>query len=313
MGSISAPAANVPAYGAPPAAAAASLMSGVMNAFGTGANGGASAGSQLFSDPAAGAVAGMGLSIGQGMLQSGMAKYVPALAALWTSLRYYFHVNNSFVKSKLMRLLFPWRSRNWLRVPVSEALGHTMSDGAPRAALDAGDAVAYAPPIHDDNAPDLYLPLMAFITYVLLNGLLKGTREKFTPEVLSSGMSSCIVMAILEVLLLQAGLYGVSGNMASWFDLTAYTSYKYVGLVVNLTVGLCFGRNVYYLVLLYTASAMAFFMFNTLTPVVRPELYSGGGRPASSGSGAQKNYLVIGAAFMQIVLMWWLGAASDMA
>jgi hypothetical protein len=39
-------------------------------------------------------------------------------------------------------------------------------------------------PMMDENAPDLYIPLMAFITYILVTGYAKGTKNSFTPEVL---------------------------------------------------------------------------------------------------------------------------------
>ena len=39
-------------------------------------------------------------------------------------------------------------------------------------------------PMLDENAPDLYIPLMAFITYILVTGYAKGTKKSFTPEVL---------------------------------------------------------------------------------------------------------------------------------
>ena len=35
----------------------------------------------------------------------------------------------------------------------------------------------------DLNAPDLYIPLMAFITFVLLSGYVLGVSGEFTPEV----------------------------------------------------------------------------------------------------------------------------------
>jgi hypothetical protein len=50
----------------------------------------------------------------------------------------------------------------------------------------------YAPPSHDENAPDLYLPLMSFITYVVLTSYVKGTNGKFTPEVLSQVSVTCV-------------------------------------------------------------------------------------------------------------------------
>ena len=63
--------------------------------------------------------------------------------------------------------------RQVIALPIShkswERSGHT--DGTPR------------PPKEDVNAPDLYLPLMAFATYVLLFGYTLGARGTFTPEV----------------------------------------------------------------------------------------------------------------------------------
>jgi hypothetical protein len=77
----------------------------------------------------------------------------------------------------LQRLLIPFGHRKWTRVLAAES-GDAGRHGAP----ESGGAL-FAPPIHDENAPDLYIPLMAVITYVLLVGLLKGTRMRFTPEV----------------------------------------------------------------------------------------------------------------------------------
>lgn len=47
-----------------------------------------------------------------------------------------------------------------------------------------GGGLKYQLPMIDENAPDLYIPLMAFITYVLVTGYAKGTSSSFTPEVL---------------------------------------------------------------------------------------------------------------------------------
>jgi YIF1 len=41
----------------------------------------------------------------------------------------------------------------------------------------------YGKPSADENAPDLYVPLMAFITYALITGFVKGRASTFTPEV----------------------------------------------------------------------------------------------------------------------------------
>lgn len=41
-----------------------------------------------------------------------------------------------------------------------------------------GGRLSYKPPIYDINAPDLYIPLMAFGTYVVLAGLSLGLYGK---------------------------------------------------------------------------------------------------------------------------------------
>ena len=41
-----------------------------------------------------------------------------------------------------------------------------------------GGEFSFKPPIYDINAPDLYIPLMAFGTYLVLAGLFLGINEK---------------------------------------------------------------------------------------------------------------------------------------
>ena len=75
--------------------------------------------------------------------------------------------------------------------------------------------------------------------------------------------------------------------------------------------------------LLYTATALAYFLVNTLMPVVKPEAYhaagvagsqlpSRGGGGGGGGSSTQKHYVVLIAAGAQYALMWWLGHSSDL-
>ncbi|CAN0279807.1 unnamed protein product, partial [Ectocarpus fasciculatus] len=78
-------------------------------------------------------------------------------------------------------------------------------------------------------------------------------------QVLTEVTSSCIVTQLLEVLLIRLGLY-LLNSPAVVLDLVAYTGYKYVGLCINMTVGVFSGKTWYYLALLWTGSMMAFFM-----------------------------------------------------
>jgi hypothetical protein len=77
------------------------------------------------------------------------------------SLRYYFSVNNSYVQNKLRLVFFPFLHKNWTRLMVSQ-----------------GDGDAYRAPRDDINAPDLYIPCMAFLTWVMISAILLGTNLK---------------------------------------------------------------------------------------------------------------------------------------
>ncbi|CAF1778741.1 unnamed protein product [Brassica napus] len=76
--------------------------------------------------------------------------------------RYYFQVNDQYVRNKLKVVMFPFlHRRHWTR--ISEPVGGRLS---------------YKPPIYDINAPDLYIPFMAFGTYVVLAGFSLGLNGK---------------------------------------------------------------------------------------------------------------------------------------
>ncbi|KAH9783552.1 HRF1 protein [Citrus sinensis] len=67
--------------------------------------------------------------------------------------QYYFQVNDQYVRNKL--------KGHWTR--ITEPVGGRLS---------------YKPPIYDINAPDLYIPFMAFGTYVVLAGFTLGLQGK---------------------------------------------------------------------------------------------------------------------------------------
>jgi len=96
------------------------------------------------------------------------------------ALKYYFSVSNDYVVQKIKLLLFPFLHKSWARIARPE---HG----------------TYAPPREDFNAPDMYIPLMAFITFTLLVGLAKGQQNEFEPELLGLMLSKCIGVVLFEV------------------------------------------------------------------------------------------------------------------
>jgi hypothetical protein len=76
--------------------------------------------------------------------------------------RYYFNVSNSYVLNKIQVLLFPFMHKGWARIVEQ------MDDN--------GQVGAYAAPRGDLNAPDLYIPLMSFVTYIIIVGFLRWSQ-----------------------------------------------------------------------------------------------------------------------------------------
>lgn len=62
-------------------------------------------------------------------------------------------------------------------------------------------------PRHNLFAPDLYIPCMSFITFLLFTGINAGAKGEFSPEVLGITGSAGIVIVTLEVILIYGGFY----------------------------------------------------------------------------------------------------------
>jgi len=220
------------------------------------------------------------------MGNSFLGRYLPGVAVLWETLRRYFAVDNVYVRTKVLRVLFPFRHSDWRRLEVSGG---------------DGDSAMYAPPTKDSNAPDLYVPLMGAVTFVLIVSFVKGTAMAFTPDVLYEVSQHCMFMQGLEIILLKLLLYllGHSRAQLGFFDILSFTGYKYVGLCVNMLVAMMFGWWVYYPVLLYTGLSMGYFIVQTFK--------------ASSvlGREGKTTILLAASAFLQLLVMWWLAYTGE--
>ncbi|XP_064295801.1 protein YIF1B-B-like [Phalacrocorax carbo] len=116
-------------------------------------------------------------------------------------------------------------------------------------------------PRFDVNAPDLYIPTMAFITYILVACLVLGTQNRFSPDSLGLQASSALAWLIVEVLAILLSLYLLAVNTSlTTIDLIAFGGYKYVGMNLGLIAGLVFGRSAYYVVLSWCCLSIFVFM-----------------------------------------------------
>ena len=173
-------------------------------------------------------------------------------------MKHYFNVTTLYVLQKLFLVLFPWRHRPWSRQQRPSTTGTQDQNNY---------SYYFLPPREDINSPDMYIPVMAFVSYILLSTLLAGLRGAFHPEVMGSTFGYALVVVIVEILILKLGTYILSiTNESQLLDLIAYSGYKFVGVIVTLiiseivNVGKGTGGWVGWTVFIYTFSANAFFL-----------------------------------------------------
>lgn len=125
----------------------------------------------------------------------------------------------------------------------------------------------FLPPRDDLNSPDMYIPVMALVTYILLSVLLAGFRGNFHPELLGSITTTAIAVILFEILCLKMAMYILTiNNDSQLLDLVAYSGYKFVGIIATLVTSEIFtpgrgtGSWVGWTVFTYTFLANAFFL-----------------------------------------------------
>ncbi|XP_072551046.1 protein YIF1B isoform X2 [Salminus brasiliensis] len=241
------------------------------------------AGQTLLSDPMSNLAMAYGSSLasqGKEMMDKNLDRFIPI-----SKLKYYFAVDTVYVGKKLGLLVFPYMHENW------EVSYQQDTPVAPR---------------FDVNAPDLYIPAMAFITYILVAGLALGTQNRFSPEILGMQASSALVWLIIEVLAVLLSLYLVTVNTdLTTIDLVAISGYKYVGMIVGVLAGLLFGKTGYYLSLLWCCASIFVFMIRTLRLKILSEA-AAEGVLVRGAKNQLRMYLTMAIAAAQPVFMYWL-------
>ncbi|KAM8794002.1 protein YIF1B [Eudromia elegans] len=240
-------------------------------------------GAAFLAQPVSSLAAAYGSSLasqGRDMVDRNLERLVPV-----GRLKYYFAVDTAYVGRKLALLLFPFLHQDW----------------QVRYQQDAPVA-----PRFDVNAPDLYIPVMAFITYVLVAGLALGTQNRFSPDSLGLQASSALAWLLAEVLAVLLALYllAVPADLGA-ADLAAFAGYKYVGMIGGLVAGLLFGTAGYYAVLGWCCLTIFIFMIRTLRLKLLAEA-AAEGVPARGPRSQLRMYLTVAVAAAQPLLMYGL-------
>lgn len=174
-----------------------------------------------------------------------------------SQLKPYFDVTNLYVLQKLKVLLFPWTHKSW----------HRYSDRD-----QSGQVVGYKSPREDRNSPDLYIPVMALVTYVVCVGVIIGRLGVFRPEDLGYTASTAMGVVGLEVVLVKMFCYLLSvGEDLKLLDVVAYSGYKFVSVLLVLVVKpMALPWWVLWGAFGYCGCGLAFFMIRSLRYALIP-------------------------------------------
>lgn len=175
--------------------------------------------------------------------------------AFFHHMKSYFDVNNSYVLYKLLSILFPF-VKKWNRYSSSTTPNSNNSHNSPTMSENG---------VRDLKQPDLYIPSMFFISYILLVCGLLGSKNEFTPELLTSMASTGLVITLVEIFIVKLGFYllSVPGSI-SLLDMCAYSGYKYVGVVLTILISTLVDARTYFPVCILSSLMMSLFLIKTL-------------------------------------------------
>jgi len=241
-------------------------------------------GRELFQNVSANPLTQIGLNYGKNMWER-------SRVSSWFSLdplKYYFNVNNSYVVNKLKILLCPFLHKSWKRQLIRK-----------------NDMEFYCPPRDDINAPDLYLPLMAFITYIIISAFIMGTHSRFHPEILYSFFSKGLITMFFEVLFIRFGFYFFDNIVeVNLLDIVAYSCCIFVNLCINILIGHFFGTMPYYAFWFISSFFMATYLVRTLRL-----LFNNPGGAAASATNIKdlRNAFLLTISVLQFIISYFLG------
>lgn len=179
-------------------------------------------------------------------------------------LRPYFNVSNTYVLRKLLLLVFPFKNKDW------DTILHMTGSLA---------------------QPDLYIPIMGFITYILAKGLSFGMRSEFRPEKLGLVATRSLFLEALFVVTSKLAAYFIDIVDLNALDVVAFSGYKYVIIVLMFLLRVRFFT---FFLKIYLNLAFFFFLSRSMKGLVFG---------SSATHKKRKVYFLFMTVFMQILIV----------
>lgn len=167
---------------------------------------------------------------------SQLQETVQRAAGSTSNVSHYFQVSTAYVAKKTKQILLPFSNKNnWQRIPDSSNSGNNgVTTGGHGI---SSYTVSFLPPREDINSPDLYIPVMGLVTYILVWNIQQGLHGNFNPENLYYKLSSILAFVALDLFILKFGLYllvTTNSPVTSILELVCYVGYKFVPLTLAL-------------------------------------------------------------------------------
>ncbi|KAJ1701156.1 hypothetical protein LUZ63_000935 [Rhynchospora breviuscula] len=232
---------------------------------------------------------------GSGFIKSGLGAYGEKyfgsnsefqnnVSRFFSNPQYYFNVNDQYVCNKLKVILLPFLHRgHWTR--IAEPVGGRLS---------------FKPPVQDINAPDLYIPFMAFATFIILAGFSLGFVGKFSPEALSMQFTRAVVGWVLQIAVLKSILSSLGSGEVPFLDVASYSGYAFAGLSITIIMKLIWGST-YYFIMPCMSLCMGIFLVKTAKRIIFTEARNYERRSS------RQNYLLLFVAIAQFPFFFLLG------
>lgn len=151
-------------------------------------------------------------------------------------LKKYFQIDNSYLIKKLFLIFYPYRAIDW----------------KDRTTRDTANIPIYH--------PDMYIPLMAFTTYIVFTAGELEIKNKFKPEILTKLITRSLALDIIEGVLLIGLEFFFDARELRILDTLSFLGYKYVPLVVSKIFFLLFGALLRKLLWLLLLVSFLFFL-----------------------------------------------------
>lgn len=213
--------------------------------------------------------------------------------------REYFNVTHAYVRWKLLYVILPFVQPN--NPTVSRAVSRDVPHGSDD---QTGQGSGVGLRLFPGRKPDMYIPIMGFITFVLMHSLSRW--HDFHPDDMYNISSLGILLGIIEVLLVKGASYVMNVPNWSLMDIVSVCGYKFTNLSISvillMMIGSVGGRAAWIALFVFAAATAGLTVQRGLLAAGN---YNAQQQMGSSGGGMER-MLAVAAGAGQFLWIWIL-------